>query len=198
MNKEFDKLIQHIQDGIVDTQKNDIFSDEINYDSLVDACKQFLAHKGYKVVDPINYTYSVKKLDDLIHLFYALSDTKHPDLMNNYRDIIKDRILAKRFIESRMTTSGINKKEALKECAEIIDVVFRHEEEFNFNIPLTFGILGQKNCGWITEKAIQIINRKRLNSENERRNELITAFEKMYDAEPGEGFGDLNEILKNL
>lgn len=198
MDKELDRFIQHIQDGIVNTLKNDIFDDKVNYDVLIDACKLFLIYKGYKVVGPVEYTYSVRKLDDLIHLFYALSDAKHPEFINNYRNLVRDRVLAKRFIESRMKISGVNKKEAMNECAEIIDTIFIHEKEFNFDTPLVFGMLGQKKLGWITEKAIQIINKRKLNSEREGRDKLITAFEKIYDAEPGEGFGDLNEILKNL
>jgi len=198
MDKDQDKLIQHIQNGIGNSLKNDIFSDEPDYEDLIVACKEFLIYMGYKVVNPIECSYNVKKLDDLIHLFYRLSDTKHPELINSYRDIAKDRILAKRFIESRIEASNINKKEAIKECAEIINAIFRHEEEFNFEIPITFGVLGQKNCGWITDKAIQIINKKKLNSEEERREELIDAFEKIYNEEEDNGFGDLNDILKKL
>lgn len=198
MDKKLDNLVQHIQDGVSHTLKNDIFNVDVNYTPLISACKEFLIYKGYKVVDPIEHTYSVKKLDDLIHLFYVLSDTNHPDLMNNYRDLDKDRILAKRFIESRVEISNINKEEALKECAQIIDVIFKYEEEFNFDVPITFGVLGQKNCGWITDKAIQIINRERINKRNERRDKIIAEFEEIYNKEQDNGFGDLNEILKNL
>ena len=41
-------------------------------ESLAKACKKFLIHMGYKVIDPIKYTYNIKKLDDLFDLFYAL------------------------------------------------------------------------------------------------------------------------------
>jgi hypothetical protein len=57
--------------------------------------------------------------------------------------------------------------------------------------------LGQQKLGWITEKAIQIINKNKLNREDERRNELIASMEEKYDAEVV-SFGDLDKILKNL
>lgn len=197
MSIELDKLIQHIQDGITETFQNDMFNSNPDYSILIEACKNFLVYKGYKIITPVNCLYNVKKTDDLIHLFYALSDAKHPELMNSYRNLEKDRFLAKEFVKSRMLASGVNKEEAIKECAEIIDTIFRDEGEFNFEIPLTFGILGQKNCGWITDKAVQIINKKKLNIENEGREELIAEYERHYDAESG-GFEDLDTILKTL
>jgi len=197
MKKNFDKLIQNIQDGITETFQSSVFGSDSEYNSLIEACKEFLIYKGYKIIEPINYTYNIKKPDDVIYLFYALSDSKHPELMNNFRNMAKDRKIASLFVKARMEASSINKKEALKECAEIIITIFEYEGEFNFNTPLVFGMLGQKKLGWITDKAVQIINKKKQNKNEERRKKLIIAYERIYDVEQ-EPFGDLYQILQNL
>lgn len=195
--KGFEKILQKIHNGWLETQQDTLFgSENQNFQLLIYACIEFLVYKGYKISKPLQ-TFNIKKLDDIIHLFYAHSDLKHSELINNYRNLMKDRTLAKNFIASRQEAGNISKEAAMNECAEIITTIFEHEDEFNFKQPLTFSVLGQKNCGWITEKAIQIINKKRLGYEEERRVALIAALEERYDAEPG-GFRDLDEILKGL
>lgn len=195
---KIDKLFDDIHDGWLETQRGTLFlNDDPKFEKLEQACIDYLIYKGYKIVKPIESKYNVKKFDDLIHLFYAFSDKQHPELMNNYRNLAKDRKIASLFVEARMAVSGINKNKAMNECAEIIETIFTNEKDFNFEIPITFGILGQVNCGWITDKAVQIINKKKLNSENERRKELIASMDEKYDAEVV-SFGDLDKILKNL
>lgn len=198
MKKEFDKLIQRIQDGITETFQSAVFDgSDFKHKSLIGACKEFLTEYGYKVIEPVKYVYNINNIDGLIHLFHALSDAKHPELLNNYRNLAKDRKIASLFVKARMEASNINKEKARQECAEIIKTIFEYESEFNFNIPLTFGILGQKNCGWVTDKAIQIINKKKQNKKERRKKELIIKYEERYNVEQ-EPFGNLDKILKNL
>lgn len=198
MKVEFNELIQKIQDEVTKTFQSDVFSDNsFKYKSLIGACKEFLTQQGYKVVEPVNHKYNIKKLDDIIILFYMLSDAKHPELLNNYRNLARDRKTVSLFVQARMNASNINRKEALKECAEIIKTIFEHENEFNFSIPLVFGILGQQKLGWVTDKAISIINKKKQNKDNERRNKLIIKYEERYNVEQ-EPFGNLDQILQNL
>jgi len=195
--KDFEKILDQIHEGWLETQQGTLFgSENPPFELLEDACVEFLKYKGYKIVKPLS-RFDVKRLDDLIYLFYAYSDLKHPELINNYRNLSRDRALAKYFVTAREEASNMCRKAAMDECAEIIATIFEHEVEFNFKIPLTFSVLGQKNCGWITEKAIQIMNKKRMNKDEERREALIASLDKKYDAEPG-GFEDLDEILKNL
>lgn len=196
-NKELEKILQRIQDGITETFQVDMFGNEPKCGVLIDACKRFLTYKGYKTVEPLVKEFNVKKADDLIVLFYNFLYYYHPELTNVYRDVNVNRKLAGLFVKSRMTASGINKKEALNECASIIKTIFEHEEEFKFDRPITFDILGQKNCGWITDKAIQIINKNKLNGDEERRDKLLASYDKVYDNEPG-GFEDLSKILEKL
>lgn len=195
---EFEKITKKIYDGWLETQQGSFLGDaNTSFDSLTNACIEYLKFKGYKVVEPTKPKYNIKKLDDLIHLFYAFSDNRHPELMNNYRHIDRDRKIASALVRSRREATGYGMKVAMNECGEIIETIFEHEKEFNFTIPITFGILGQKNCGWITDKSIQIMNRKRLKAAEEKKVEYIAKLDEKYDAEP-DGFGDLDEILENL
>ncbi len=198
MPSEFEKLTRNIREGLLETDRGSFIGDvNPTFDLLTNACVGYLRFKGYKVTEPTKPKYSVKKVDDLVHLFYAFSDNKHPELMNSYRNIGRDRKMASTFVKSRMDATGHGRCVAMAECAEIIETVFNYEKEFKFNIPISFGILGQKNCGWITDKAIQIINKKRLKVDRERRRKYIEELDRIYDSEP-DGFGDLDEILKNL
>lgn len=145
-----------------------------DYTELAKNCKQFLLELGYKVVSPINHRFKAKKIEDLFNLFYDRLNYYHPDMAGVYRNIDRDRKIASKFVEARMEANGINKEQALGECAEIILNVFEYEEEFNFNLPLTFEMFGQASCGWITDKAVQIINR-----EKEKKDKAIV--DKMID-----------------
>ena len=167
---------------------------------LAKACKKFLIHMGYKVIDPMKYTYNVKKLDDLFDLFYALLEYNHPELVDAHRNMNRDRALAKRFLDSRMDAGNLNKKQALCECAEIIKTVFDREDDFNFNLPLSFEMFGQQSAGWITKKAIYIMN-----SEKEKRDiKIVEGIQDKYieeylkeHSEESIGF-DIDEILENI
>lgn len=169
-------------------------------ESLAKACKKFLIYMGYKVIDPMKYTYNVEKLDDLFTLFYAFLEYKHPELVDVYRNIKRDRAIAKRFLDARMEVGNLNKKQALCECAEIIKTVFDREDDFNFNLPLSFEMFGQQSAGWITKKAVEIMN-----SEKEKRDEKIVEgiqnkHIEEYLKEHGEesiGF-NIDEIFENL
>lgn len=191
-------IIKKLKDALASFDNGDFLkSPKEKKDSVLSACIELLSEEGYKVVKREKPRYNIRNCDDLIHLFYAFLEYKHPEFACNFRDLNRDRKIAKLFIEERAGINKTSKNAALAECAEIITTIFKHEDEFKFKIPLTFGILGQKNCGWITDKAIQIINKEKLNRNEERRATLIESYEKSYESEP-DGFGDLNEILKTV
>jgi hypothetical protein len=173
----------------------------VDNESLAKACKKFLIHMGYKVIDPIKYTYpNIEKLDDLFYLFYALLEYNHPELVDAHRNMNRDRALAKRFLDSRMDAGNLNKKQALCECAEIINTVFDREDDFNFNLPLSFEMFGQQSAGWITKKAVDIMN-----SEKEKRDiKIVEGLQDKYIEEYLKEYGeedigfDVDEILENI
>ena len=159
-------------------------------------CIEYLTECGYKIVAPITGTYqNVKNINDLIKLFYALVDYNYPSPVGYYRNLAKDRSIAKRFVEKRMEASGISKKEAIKECALLIEMLFKYADEFNFtNNPTSFGIFGQESMGWVTEKLIRIMAQKQKEAREIRRAQLEKeALEKILE-EKGEQFLRLEGI----
>ena len=171
-----------------------------NHKSLAKVCKKFLIFMGYKVVDPIERVFKVKNINDLITLFYAYLDYKHPELAGTHRNIKKDRAIAKRFLEGRMESGGLNKEYALDECAQIIRVIFDRELDFNFTIPLSFDIFGQQALGWITKKAVEFMNDGRALKEQKYIEAIQEKYIEKYLKKYGEesiGF-DVDELLKKL
>ncbi len=193
---------KEIADSLVSDIENNINVGFLSTDneSLAKACKKFLIHMGYKVIDPMKYTYNVEKLDDLFTLFYAFLEYKHPELVDVYRNIKRDRAIAKRFIDARMEVGNLNKKQALCECAEIIKTVFDYEDDFNFNLPLSFEMFGQQSAGWITKKSIDIMNSAKEKRDVKIAEGIQDKYIEKYLKEHGEesiGF-DIDKILENI
>lgn len=125
------------------------------------ACSAFLKHRCYSI-KKVEYDYTgkpIKDIQDLIDYFYGLMSKHHPG-ESVYRNREQDLSIALAFVEARKEADGITKEAALKQCAALIQIVFEEEERFNFNIPINFGIFGQKNCAWITEVAVRIMNER--------------------------------------
>lgn len=188
--------IANIRNVVLVSDQSNLFVDD-NNTQLINACIEYLKVSGYKIIELPKYIYTVKSLDELISFFYSMLELKHPGYISGYRNMSGDRAIAKRFVEARIKASGFNKKEALNECTEIIRTVFDHESEFNFKYKITFKIFGQDKLGWVTDKAIQIINNT-LEIENEELAEKRR--EEMIDAQDTKnlGFDNLQGILDQL
>lgn len=190
------KYIEEMKEALSSTDQTVLFV-ESDTKRLIDTCVEYLKFKGYKIVKPVECICNVKTLAELVCFFYSLLDLKHPECVNSYRNEVKDRVIAKKFIAARMNISNTNKQEALKECVQIIKTIFDYEDEFHFKYELNFNIFGQDKMGWITDKAIKIINRElkyKIESDAEiRREEMIKA----QDTE-NLGFDNLDEILEKL
>jgi hypothetical protein len=193
-----DDLKNAIKKALFKTDQENFLSPSVDeFNRLIEACIDFLLHLGYKVVEPAEYSFNVTKLDDLIKFFNGMLYNKHPEWAGGNVNWDRYRSTAKQFVEQRMKSSNLNREQAMKECVEIIKTIFDHEEEFKFNEPLSFGILGQKNCGWITDKAAHIINKKKMHEGDERHRALILSYDKSYEDEEV-GFKDLDEILERV
>lgn len=195
MEKEIKK---RIRDALVSEDQPTLFGGPKSAGELELACLEFLRFKGYKVSRPIEYRYKVKKLDDLIQFFYAMLDSKHPEYINVYRSLGRDRAIARRFVDNRIYATGYSEEIALKECAEIIATVFEYEKDFNFRTDINFGMFGQKNLGWITEKAVNIINRKTTKEAEVKTAERIAVIEAEQRDKYDLGFNDLDDILNRM
>lgn len=186
------KYINAIKEAVSEADQTVLFG---NQDStkLVEACIDYLKFSGYKVTKPAKCVYAINSIDELISFFYILVDVKHPEYVNAHRNVAENRAIAKRFVQSRMEASNINKKEAFNECAEIIDTVFKYEAEFKFKYDISFRLFGQNKLGWVTDKAIQIINQKR---ESNGEDALEKKRQDMIDTQDTSDLGfDLDEIL---
>ncbi len=190
------KHVIDIKESVLALDQTNLFTD-CNNVKLIESCIEYLRSNGYKVIKLPKYSYSVKSLKDLIDFFYSVLELKHPEYIVYYRNGSSDMALAKLFVKSRIKISCISKKEAFNECAEIIRTIFNHEEEFKFKQKITFKILGQNKSVWITDKAVQIMNRG-LDIKKEELAEKMR--EKMIKAQDTEnlGFNNLDEILDKL
>ena len=185
-----------IKEAILALDQTNLFTD-CNNVKLIESCIEYLRSNGYKVVKLPKYISTVKSLDELISFFYSMLELRYPMYVNEYRNVVENRSIAKRFVEARSEINGFSKNESLNECAEIIRTVFNNEHEFNFKYKISFRIFGQDKLGWVTDKAIQIMNRG-LELENEDLMEKKR--EKMIKAQDTEnlGFNNLDEILDKL
>lgn len=158
---DFDKFLGEMQELIVASQQGDLFGNkEMFAEQSTKVCIEFLKGQGYSVRPPMGYPVKITKLDGLITMFYShLRNIYEPHLLP-YSNDKKDRAVAKAFVEGRVKADMISRNAALQQCALIIRTIFRHPEIFKFKTPPTFGILGQKEMGWITDRAIQLINKE--------------------------------------
>lgn len=190
------EYIADIRKAILSLDQANLFTDA-NSTQLVTACVDYLKVNGYKVIKLPKYVDQVKSLDELISFFYSMMELKHSGYISDYRNIAENRAIAKRFVEARIEASGINKKEALNECAEIIRTIFNNEHEFNFKYKITFRMLGQDKFGWVTDKAVQIMNRSLDINKEELAEKMREEMIKSQDTSDL-GFGNLQDILDKL
>ena len=160
--RDLDEAIDKIRDGLSCLDQGSIFSSVVpGYAEIEKACVDYLKILGYGIRPPYKFPAQIKKLDDLINLFYDLYFKKFPGTIPyGGKSESEERKTASRFIQSRIDASGLDKHTAMQECGEIIRTVFENLDGFNFTVPITFGIFGQKNMGWVTDVAVEIMNRK--------------------------------------
>lgn len=193
------KLIDKLHQEISSLDDGDVFkSKSVVFEDIISVCVDIVKEAGYKVVKKPEDDYDhVDGPIGLLNFFNGLLQYKHPDFMVSNSNMKKNRSIIRSFINSRKEASNINEKEAIKECAEIIYTIFQHEDEFNFENPINIGLLGQANLGWVTERALSIINTKVMKEEEKKRDKLIASFEEIYEKEKI-SFGDLDKILSSL
>jgi hypothetical protein len=182
----------------------DLFaSPEEREEQRIGEYKDYLISKGYRVKDPPeNQKFNIKTLDELIEFFYSRMSLKHKELKYVSRRKAMDRKIMSDFVKSRMA-KGINKERAIDECAEMIDILFRHEKKFKFKYPvLSVGILGQKNLSWVTEKIEDFMNSERIKARIKERQAYRANLEKRQDVEMEEESltqeDDLTKILTEM
>ena len=168
-------------------------------DTELKMAKEILIEAGYKVTKVVTTTKfnTTKELKDY---FYSRLYSKYPDrLIDKVDNIQRDMRIANDFIESRMLDNAIGKKIALQECVDIIDMIFDCEDEFMFKYPVVnIGILGQGKIGWITQKAIEILNRERYKEASRKSEELLIEIENNTEINLTEKSNKMSEMLAGL
>lgn len=198
---DFDTFMGKMQRLIVASEQGDLFGDK---SALVkkstDLCADYLKGQGYSVGKPHEYPIPINTLDELISTFYSFMRNIYPTQMWSNPKKKQDRAIAKAFVEGRMEQGGLDRKTALKQCALIIKTVFSRSDIFKFDTAPTFGIFGQGEMAWVTERAVQIINKQIVKEEaarNEKEIEEMTArIERDYNM--GYSLEELEAMSKNL
>jgi len=164
-DKIHDSLLDKLFVAISDLNQPSIFGSKTKED-VHEACVNYLKYNGYRIIYPVEaIRKKIVTVDLLIDYFYAKLSKLHSESESVYVHRGRDLGIAKAFIDSRVQSTGFSRLEAIKECVCIIDTVFEFEDEFNFKYNLNFSMFGQANQGWITAKALEIMDRERLRRE---------------------------------
>lgn len=193
-----ERFYSAIRDGLAETDQTSIFS-VASDDNLVKACQDFLREKGFSVLRPISFSdYEIKTKKELIEYFYERLRKEHQQHAAVYINEMRDMVIAKLFVKSRMQASGTNEATAIKECAEIIKTVLDNYKEFKFKYQINFAIFGNARCKWITDKAIDILNNKYKAKNEDAHNKRIDSVIEEAAKDETLGYDDLDEILARL
>jgi hypothetical protein len=122
--------------------------------------KELAVENGYEVSDTFVVNDRVVTLKDLRNYFFMRLWAKYPSRQTHYYENWHVELRMIRLFVEAIEKRGLNRSRAIQRGVEIIDVIFNNEEEFNFRNPIDIRVLGQGKSGWITGKAIDILNRK--------------------------------------
>jgi len=137
-------------------------------------------------------------LKDLRNYFFMRLWSKYPNRYKYYVDNIKNEFRMMRlFVESR-ESKGLNRFNAVQQCVAIINTIFDHEEEFNFKNPIDIRVVGQAKAGWITEKALQIVNNKLLKEREKEAERRIAEMESNTKIDLRERARELDDLLAKM
>lgn len=154
---------------------------------------------GYKVSDPICVDEKVRTVENLRNYFYMRLWKKYPHRQSYHVDmgLDKERRLFNLFVGSREVT-GLSKLNAIQECVAIIDIIFDHEEEFGFRDPIDVRVIGQGKAGWITRKALFILNRKVQEAMHQKFNRMVEKYEQEEKINLEDKASELDSLLADM
>ena len=131
---------------------------------------------GYAVTEPRIVNERVVTLKDLRNYFFMRLWTKYPGRQTHYYENWQQELRMIRLFVESIELRGLSRSNAIQRGIEIIDTIFNYEEEFRFKNPIDIRVLGQGKAGWITGKAIEIMNKqleKRIESEMKQKAEEL-------------------------
>ena len=162
-------------------KQQDVFKPGMSPEEIrIEEAKKIIIEAGYKIAEPLVVNENVNNLSRLLNYFYMRLFTRYPDKqLTTIKNFQKDMKLISKFVEARKV--NMNEQAAIQECVAIIDTIFDYGFEFKFKQPITIGVLGQAKSGWITEKAISILNRELVKKDEEEVEKRIKEVEDDYE-----------------
>jgi hypothetical protein len=160
--------------------------------------RKIAIESGWQVTEPVLANDKVITLKDLRNYFFMRLWTKYPNRYKYYVDNIKNEFRLLRFFVESREEKGLNRFNAIQQCVAIIDAIFDYEEEFNFKTPIDIRVIGQAKAGWITEKALQLVNNNILKSREKEAERRIAEMEDNREINLKEKAKELDELLANM
>jgi len=162
-------------------KQQDAFNPNMSPEEIrIAEAKMILIEAGYKIAEPLVVNESVNNLPKLLNYFYMRLFTLYPqNQLTTIKNFQKDMKLIRKFVEARKV--NMNEQAAIQECVAIIDIIFDYTWEFKFIQPITIGVIGQAKSGWITEKAVFILNRELVKKDEEEVETRIKEIEDDYE-----------------
>jgi len=179
--------------------QQDFLSGESMEETHIKVAKELLLERGYRVIDPIIINTEINNQRKLCDYFYMRLESNHPNRRSERSpNNTLDMQMISRLVKSRMAT-GLGEKAAIQECISIIDTIFNSEEEFKFKYPvMDTTILGQDKMGWITSKALKIMDDKKRDAESERLRLKSEEVEQSLDSDLRKVENKLDTLLRSM
>lgn len=174
-------------------------NDDSAEQEMINAAVDFLKRKGYRIQPPIIVDSKVITKKDLINHFYRRLDSKYPNRRSHtVPNYALDMQMISKLIQARMD-SGLGERAAIQECVRIINAIFDNEKDFNFKYPIRdTRILGQAKLGWVTAKALSILETRQREVESEEIKKRREAVEFSRHRTDDEVEKDLDALLKSM
>jgi len=176
-----------------------LYKNEYRVAKTAEDAKELAIEAGYKVSEPVVVNSKVVNLTDLRNYFYMRLWNHYPNQQPYHIEgNIKNELRAFRlFVESREKT-GLNRFNAIQECVEIIDTIFDHVSKFKFKKPIDLRVIGQGKAGWITQKAILIMNDEHQKKREKEIKEIIDKYDEEVEVDLNEKANELDTLLARM
>lgn len=164
------------------------------FEAAVPYCRGFLEALGFKVVSPMTYRYdNINEIKQLIDFFYSTFNYMYPKEITPTREHHLDLKIAEELL-SRLTASGdLTRKQALRDAAQIIEVVLSTPKKFDKIFSIGFKMFTQEKMSWVTERALEIINNTRSYQTSVYFDRLNDLCNETYEGEIGFNLDELEE-----
>ncbi len=190
----FYKLTAELKKAVIQLEQVDLLADtDTKRSELLKRCEDVLKYSGYKVVNPfIDINVKEFKSNKELLILFNLYKAKYYGssfIVSTGNKYIDEKHISN-FVKSRQEINSCSASTARKECAMIISTIFENLDSFKFDRVCEPYMLGQKKCAWITQKAVDIIDKKYKEHLKREFNKLELAAKPYYSDEDFGLLGD--------